>query len=82
MDTEVETIRHVLATLAYRTQKALRGADASFADFSAGNGIRTPIELIIHMSSVIGYARTFFIGVFSKLNLFHYFLMKLRDFTC
>src|SRR5215211_5795745 len=62
MDMQRETIRHVLAALAYRTQKALRGADEGFAIFSAGNGTRTPSELIRHMSSVIGYARTFFIG--------------------
>jgi len=62
MNIQRETIRHVLATLAYRTQKALRDADENFSDFSAGNNVRTPHELVRHMSSVIGYARTFFIG--------------------
>jgi hypothetical protein len=57
-----EILRHFLAALAYRTQKALRGAPAGFAAFSAGNQIRTPHELICHMRSVLGYARTFFIG--------------------
>lgn len=55
-------LRHFLATLAYRTQKALRGAPVNFADFSAGGGTRTPRELVRHMASVLGYARTFFIG--------------------
>ena len=55
-------LQHVLATLAYRTQKALRGAPDDFADFSAGAGVRTPRELVRHMASVIGYARTFFVG--------------------
>ncbi|HLY68713.1 MAG TPA: hypothetical protein VKR53_03220 [Puia sp.] len=62
MDIQRETIRHLLASLAYRTQKAIRGAGADFPDFSAGHGVRTPIQLIRHMSDVIGYARTFFIG--------------------
>ena len=53
---------HFLAALAYRTQKALRGAPAEFADFSAGKKTRTPKELLRHMSSVVGYARTFLIG--------------------
>jgi hypothetical protein len=53
---------HVLAALAYRTQKALRGAPAGFGDFDAGSGVRTPAELVRHMTSVLGYARTFFIG--------------------
>jgi hypothetical protein len=53
---------HFLAALAYRTQKALRGAPAGFADFAAGSGARTPRELVRHMTSVLGYARTFFVG--------------------
>ena len=62
MDIQRETIRHFLAALAYRTQKAIRDCDDNFHDFEAGNGIRTPKELIRHMASVLGYARTFFIG--------------------
>jgi hypothetical protein len=55
-------LRHFLAALAYRTQKALRGAPATFGDFTAGQGSRTPRELVRHMTSVLGYARTFFVG--------------------
>jgi hypothetical protein len=57
-----ELLRHFLAVLAYRTQKALRGAPPPFADFNAGSGTRTPRELVRHMASVIGYAHTFFVG--------------------
>ena len=55
-------LRHFLGALAYRTQKALRGAPAEFANFEAGNLARTPSELVRHMTSVLGYSRTFFIG--------------------
>jgi hypothetical protein len=55
-------LRHFLAALAYRTQKALRGAPKEFETFEAGNQVKTPKELLRHMSSVMGYARTFFIG--------------------
>src|SRR4051812_32155372 len=55
-------LRHFLAALAYRTQKALRDAPAEFADFRAADAVRTPAELVRHMTSVLGYARTFFIG--------------------
>ncbi|MDE2926294.1 MAG: hypothetical protein OXT71_07850 [Acidobacteriota bacterium] len=55
-------LRHFLAALAYRTQKALRGAPESFGTFQAGNQVRTPVELVRHMTSVLGYARTFFEG--------------------
>ena len=60
--TKNEMLRHFLAALAYRTQKALRDAPEGFASFDAGHGVRTPHELICHMRSVLGYARTFFIG--------------------
>jgi hypothetical protein len=55
-------LQHFLAALAYRTQKALRGAPASFAEFRAGTHVRTPHELVWHMTGVIGYARTFLHG--------------------
>jgi hypothetical protein len=55
-------LRHFLATLAYRTQKALRDAPADFGDFRAAPEVRTPAELVCHMTSVLGYARTFFLG--------------------
>lgn len=57
-----EMLCHFLAALAYRTQKALRHAPAEFADFEAGEKVRSPRELIRHMTSVLGYARTFIIG--------------------
>jgi hypothetical protein len=62
MTPEQKLLKHFLAAIAYRTQKALRGAPESFADFSAGNNVRTPHELVWHMTGVLGYARTFFRG--------------------
>lgn len=55
-------LQHFLAALAYRTQKALRGAPPAFAGFRAGPGVRTPHELVWHMTHVIGYARTLMHG--------------------
>jgi len=43
-------LTHFLAALAYRTQKALRGAQAGFGDFRAGTNVRTPLELLWHMT--------------------------------
>jgi len=62
MDETRSLLRHFLAALAYRTQKALRGAPESFPFFQAAEGVRSPMELVQHMESVLGYARTFFIG--------------------
>jgi hypothetical protein len=55
-------LQHFLGALAYRTQKALRGAPESFADYRVGPTTRTPFELVWHMTGVIGYARTMFHG--------------------
>lgn len=62
MDEKRELLRHFLAALAYRTQKALRDAPIEFGDFRAADGVRTPAELVRHITSVLGYARTFFVG--------------------
>lgn len=55
-------VQHFLAAIAYRTQKALRDAPASYPEFSAGTEARTPVEILRHMTSVLGYARTFKLG--------------------
>ena len=55
-------LQHFLGALAYRTQKALRDAPESFADFRIVPTARTPFELLWHMTGVIGYARTMLHG--------------------
>jgi hypothetical protein len=62
LDDKRQLLRHFLGALAYRTQKALRGAPSDFASFRVAPGVRTAHEIIRHMTSVLGYARTFFIG--------------------
>ncbi|MCA1650730.1 MAG: hypothetical protein LC753_10785 [Acidobacteria bacterium] len=62
MSVENDLLRHFLAAIASRTQKALRDAPESFPDFAAGHQLRTPVQIVRHMTSVLGYARTFFIG--------------------
>ena len=55
-------LKHFLAAVAYRTQKALRDAPAGFGDFRPQEGVRSPVELVRHMTSVLGYTCTFFSG--------------------
>lgn len=62
VDVKRKLLNHFLAALAYRTQKALRGAPEGFGSFRVIEGVRTPVELVRHMTSVLGYARTHFIG--------------------
>jgi hypothetical protein len=82
-------LRHFLAALAYRTTKALRDAPPWFGSFQAGRQIRTPAELVRHMASVLGYARTHFIGgtyraeplsdLGAEVSRFHQMLEDLGD---
>jgi hypothetical protein len=60
MDEKQALIRHFLATIAYRTQKAIRGAPMDFGTFQAGSDVRTPQQLLQHMTLVLWYARRFF----------------------
>jgi len=62
MDDKRALLRHFLAALAYRTQKALRGAPPDFGAFLAAPKVRTPLQLVRHMDGVLGYSRTLFIG--------------------
>jgi hypothetical protein len=49
-------LRHTLATLAYRAGKALRGAPATFADFTVAAGTRTPVRIVAHMGDLLDWA--------------------------
>ena len=62
MTPERELLRHYIAALAYRAQKVLREAPPAFPDFAPGRMARSPVEVLRHMTSVLGYARTFFVG--------------------
>jgi len=62
MTRDRELLRHYLAAIAYRTQKAVRDASDDFPSFAAGNQVRTPVEIVRHMTSLMGYTRTHFLG--------------------
>src|SRR3954469_3463608 len=60
--TDLEFLRHTVATLAYRAAKAVRGAPASFADFAAGPSSKTPVEIVAHMGDLFDWALTLLHG--------------------
>lgn len=62
MNDKRSLLKHFLAALAYRTQKALRNAPDEFGSFQPLAGVRSPNELVRHMTSVLGYARSYFVG--------------------
>jgi hypothetical protein len=57
-DAARDVVRHILATLAYRASKAIRGAPQSYGSFRVGTTTRTPAEILAHMSDLMDWALT------------------------
>jgi hypothetical protein len=55
-----DMLRHYLAAIAYRLQKALRDMPGSFPEFRAGSQTRSPHELVCHIRSVLGRLGAYF----------------------
>jgi len=54
-DSKRELLRHCLATLAYRGGKAIRTAPVAFADFQAGESVRTPGQILAHIGDLLDW---------------------------
>jgi hypothetical protein len=54
-DPRRELLRHAVATLAYRGGKGVRDAPADFADFQAGEGVRTPGQILAHIGDLLDW---------------------------
>ncbi len=55
-DTSRQFLRHVLATVAYRGGKAMRGAPPEFAEFRASETTRTPGQIVAHIGDLLDWA--------------------------
>ncbi|MGA2844581.1 MAG: hypothetical protein ABSF68_04070 [Candidatus Acidiferrales bacterium] len=55
-ETSRQFLRHVLATIAYRGGKAMRGAPAGFAEFHASDTTRTPGQIVAHLGDLLDWA--------------------------
>lgn len=53
MNTAHDALRHLVAGLAYRAAAALRDCPASFAEFVAGEGAKSPHELVTHLRGLL-----------------------------
>jgi hypothetical protein len=56
--TDLELLRHTVATLAYRAGKTMRGAPESFADIKPGPTSNTPVQIVAHMGDLFDWAFT------------------------
>lgn len=52
----MDFLRHTLATVAYRGEKTLRGAPEGFGEYSAGAGVRTPVQILAHVGDLFDWA--------------------------
>jgi hypothetical protein len=58
--TDLNLLRHFLATLNYRFTKAIKNTPKNYPTFSIGSGVRSPIEILSHMSFVLCCAQSVF----------------------
>src|SRR4030095_9875975 len=56
MDGKREMLRHVVATVAYRGGKVLRGAPEGFGEFRAAPGSRSALEILGHLGDLFDWA--------------------------
>src|SRR5579859_8046170 len=61
-DPKRELLRHALATVAYRGGKAVRNAPDGFAEFQAGDGARTPAQILAHIGDLFDWALSIVMG--------------------
>ena len=54
-----ELVRHLLATLVYRTTKIIRDAPEGYPGTSIGKGVRTPEKVLGHINSLIQLSNRF-----------------------
>ena len=55
-ETSRQLLRHILATVAYRGGKSMRGAPAGFAEFHASEMTRTPGQILAHLGDLLDWA--------------------------
>lgn len=67
-DEKVVFVRHTVATLAYRTGKAVRGVPPDFADFRAAPGSRSAGEILAHMGDLVDWATWLLRGQYRGQN--------------
>ncbi len=61
-DPKRELLRHTLATVAYRGGKAVRNPPEGFAEFQAGEGVRTPGQILAHVGDLFDWALSIAMG--------------------
>jgi len=53
---EMQLLRHLIATIAYRTEKVIRNSPEGFAGTKLGESTRTPIQILAHINDLFDWA--------------------------
>ena len=62
MDTTTAVLRHILATIKYRLDKSVHEIPTDFDKFDPGSGVRSPLEIMRHMTHVLQYLEPVVLG--------------------
>jgi hypothetical protein len=62
MESNGSFLRHTLATLAYRAEKALRDVPATFPATRTGATTRTPLQILTHMGDLMEWGHRMALG--------------------
>jgi len=60
MSEKGEMFRQFLASIAYHTTKTIKNVPEGFPELYIGKGVRTPLRILNHISSVLTYAHSFY----------------------
>lgn len=58
--TDQDLVRHFIASIAYHATKSIINAPENYPEFDVGYGVRTPRQILHHMTGVLSYAHSFF----------------------
>ncbi|PYS48865.1 MAG: hypothetical protein DMF68_11835 [Acidobacteria bacterium] len=67
-DLKRQMLRHTLATLAYRSGKAIANAPEGFATFRTNEKTRTPVEILAHICDLLDWGHNIATGKDSGQN--------------
>ena len=60
MSEKREMLRHFLASIAYHATKALKNAPTNYPELDIGKGVKTPRQILHHITGVLSYAHSFY----------------------
>jgi len=64
-----DIILHFMASVKYRFNKAVSAAPSGYYKFNFPNGVRSPLEIVNHMTHVLYYAKSFVAAPYNEVAI-------------